>query len=223
MQLLHATTLFGPLYVFERFPVNFREPMPFSSQDFQFHWNMAGCGIPQQWRPLCPHIRRALSITRYLVHHSPHSLTLGLVIRFRSSLAQVAESRIPKLRASLGVWSTNLYGPTWYASLQLYSPFSSTCRTFVGIKSTHDTITIVNRLRRNQTYYYQWRLARFSITKTSLSLSWFALRGLALAHALPTSLSTIRGYGHPMQLKDWLLIHALHTSLGAIWGWCSWC
>ena len=53
-----------------------------------------------------------------------------------------------KLSASLGVKSMNLHRPTWYASLKLYSPFSSTYRTFVGIKSTCDTITIVNESRR---------------------------------------------------------------------------
>ena len=60
-----------------------------------------------------------------------------------------------------GVQSTNLYRPTWHASLQLYSPFSSTQCTFIGTESTHNTITIVKRMEE-QTQ---------TLLKTSLLLS----------------------------------------------------
>ena len=32
----------------------------------QFHWNIVGCGTPQQLRPMCPHVRRTLPTTHYL-------------------------------------------------------------------------------------------------------------------------------------------------------------
>ena len=70
--------LFGPLSILGRLP---------------FHRNIAGRGTPRQSRPKCPHKRRALPITHSLVQSDWLS----------SSLAQVADSRIPKLKASTGV------------------------------------------------------------------------------------------------------------------------
>ena len=65
------------------------------------HWNMAGRGTPRQSRPMCSHIRRALSTTHYLVRLTPHSLALGHIIGLHSSSTQVADSSIPQLRPSL--------------------------------------------------------------------------------------------------------------------------
>ena len=48
-----------------------------------------------------PAYKENLADHTLFVHQSRHSFSLGLAIGFRSSWAQVADSRIPKLRASL--------------------------------------------------------------------------------------------------------------------------
>ena len=99
---------FGPRYVwatlnFGKLLINFLESISISSWDLRFHQNMAGCGTPQQSRPMRPHIWRALPTTHYLVLIQASLLDMGLLIGFRSSSAEVADSRIPKFRSFFGV------------------------------------------------------------------------------------------------------------------------
>ena len=117
---------------------------------------MAGHGRPRQSRLMCPYKRRALLTTHSLlfdfVRLSPHSLAFRSRYWISLSLAQVADSRIPKLKAYSGVYSTNLHRPAWYTSLQPYSPLSSIYRTFVW-----------NRIN-SQHYYHRKRIEAQTMT-----------------------------------------------------------
>ena len=137
--LLYLTVL-EPLRILERLPVNFQESISISGWDFRFHWSMAGRGIPWQSRPMYPHIKRALPTTHHLyLFDTQSSLTCwhwdSLYIAIRSSSAQVADSRIPKPRASLESSPRTCIG-------QLGGELSSTYCTFIGI---------VNRSNHKQT------------------------------------------------------------------------
>ena len=66
-------------------------------------------------------------------------LLLDLLMNFGQVWLKLQTQGFLKLSTSPGVQSTNSHRPTWYISLQLYSPLSSTYCTFVGIKSTRST------------------------------------------------------------------------------------
>ena len=83
-----------------------------------------------------------------------HLFAFGLIITFHSNSAQVADSRISKAQRFSGSLVYKLAQANLVHKLYLYSPLSSIYRTFVGIESTCDTITIFNRLRCKQSLLF---------------------------------------------------------------------